>query len=80
VSEPEAGRDEQGGDFTEQVVVQFYSTHGLFRDAVRVASDTDNRWVAQRAAEGDDTLATLWFIARDDRGGVSWTTRQVQLQ
>lgn len=75
----EAGRDELGGDFAEQVILQFYSTHGLFRDQVRIAEDADNRWVAQSQDGGDATTATLWFIARDDRGGVSWTTRTVTL-
>jgi hypothetical protein len=79
VSEREQGRDEFAGDFAEQVIVQFYSTHGLFRDQVRIAEDTDNRWVAQPGVTDDDNLATLWFIIRDDRGGVSWTTRQVEL-
>lgn len=78
--EREAGRDEFGADFTEQVIVQFYSTHGLFRDQVRIAEDADNRWVAQMQDGGDATTATLWFIARDDRGGVSWTTRTVELK
>ena len=79
-SDREAGRDEFGGDFTEQVIIQFYSTHGLFRDQVRIAEDADNRWVAQQQDGGDATTATLWLIARDDRGGVSWTTRRVELQ
>jgi hypothetical protein len=80
VSGGERGRDEFGGDFAEQVIVQFYSTHGLFRDQVRIAEDTDNRWVAQRDAGDGRDEATLWFIARDDRGGVSWTTRTVAIR
>jgi hypothetical protein len=79
-SDRESGRDEFGGDFTEQVIVQFYSTHGLFRDQVRIAEDADNRWVAQHQDGGDEMMATLWFIARDDRGGVAWTTRKVALK
>jgi len=80
ITDREAGRDEFGGDFAEQVIVQFYSTHGLFRDQVRIAEDTDNRWLPQRGVTGDDDIATLWFITRDDRGGVSWTTRHVELR
>ena len=76
----ERGRDEFGGDFSEQVIVQFYSTHGLFRDQVRIAEDTDNRWVAQRDDDDAREEATLWFIARDDRGGTSWTTRRVRMR
>ena len=78
VSSSERGRDEFGGDFAEQVIVQFYSTHGIFRDQVRIAENTDNRWVAQ-ARDGGGERATLWFVARDDRGGASWTTREVVL-
>lgn len=79
-TEREAGRDENGGDFTEQVIVQMYSTHGLFRDQVRIAEDADTKWVAQPQPGSDNTTATLWFITRDDRGGVSWTTRTVELR
>ena len=75
----ESGRDEAGGEFEEQLIVQFYATHGLFRDDVRIAGDASNRWVAQGPTGRDGGTATLWFVARDDRGGVSWTTRQVEL-
>lgn len=78
-TEREASRDEFGGDFTEQVIVQLYSTHGLFRDQVRIAEDADTYWVAQ-PNETESNIATLWFITRDDRGGVSWTTRTVSLR
>lgn len=75
----ESGRDETGGAFSEQLIVQFYASHGLFRDDVRIAGDAGNRWVAQGPIGKDGRPATLWFVARDDRGGVSWTTRQVEL-
>lgn len=75
----ESGRDEFGADFTEQVIVQLYSTHGLFRDQVRIAEDADTYWVAQRG-DTDSNIATLWLITRDDRGGISWTTRTVSLR
>lgn len=76
----EHGRDELGGSFSEQVIVQAYSTHGVFRDPVRIGQDADNRWVAQHRPGDDPALATLWFVARDDRGGVSWTSRHVELR
>jgi hypothetical protein len=79
VGELESGRDEAGGSFRELLIVQFYATHGLFRDEVRIAEQADNRWVAQGPIGEDGGLARLWFVARDDRGGVSWTTRQVEL-
>jgi hypothetical protein len=27
----------------------------------------------------DNPLLTLWIVAHDERGGASWTTRQIQL-
>jgi hypothetical protein len=75
----ESGADEAGGEFAEQLIVQFYATHGLFRDEVRIADDAGNRWVAQGLLGGDRGPATLWFVVRDDRGGVSWAARQVEL-
>ena len=74
----ESGRDELGGAFAEQLIVQFYATRGLFRDEVRIADEPGNRWVAQ-VPNGKGGRARLWFVARDDRGGVSWATREVEL-
>jgi hypothetical protein len=45
---------------------------------VRVGNSPQNGWVARKAASGQ-TL-TLWFVARDDRGGVGWTTRRVRVR
>ena len=44
----------------------------------KLGREPKNGWVARRGASGQ-TLS-LWFVARDDRGGVSWTTRQVQVK
>jgi len=74
----EAGQDELGRSFTEQVVIQYYATDGIFEDEVRVGREPQNGWVARTSASGQ-TL-NLWFVARDDRGGVSWATRQVKVQ
>lgn len=74
----ETGLDSAGLEFAEQVVVQYYATEGIFENEVRVGNDTKNGWVARRAAS-DKTLR-LWFVARDDRGGVSWATRQVTVR
>jgi hypothetical protein len=74
----EAGVDELGKDFTEQVVVQYYATEGIFENEVKIAAQTENGWAARKQAAGQ--LLTLWFVARDNRGGVTWTTRQVQVQ
>lgn len=74
----ETGLDSEGLDFSEQVVVQYYATEGIFENEVRVGGDTKNGWVARSAALG--TTVTLWLVARDDRGGVSWTSRRVRVR
>jgi hypothetical protein len=74
----EAGKDEHGEAFEEQVVVQYYATEGIFESESRIASEPKNGWVARKKASGQ-TLR-LWFVARDSRGGVSWTERQVKVR
>ena len=74
----ESGQDEFGRDFTEQVIVQYYTTEGIFEDQVRTSSDTTTGWVARRRASGDEVA--LWFVVRDDRGGVSWAERRVAVR
>jgi hypothetical protein len=74
----ESGQDEFGREFTEQVIVQYYTTEGIFEDQVRTSSDATTGWVARRRASGDEV--SLWFVVRDDRGGVSWTERRVAVK
>ncbi len=74
----ESGTDESGVPFTEQVVVQYFATEGIFEHDVRTAAMPDTRWVARSSASGE-TL-TMWILARDDRGGVTWATRQVKVR
>jgi hypothetical protein len=74
----EAGTDEFGRAFSEQIVVQYYATEGLFENEVRIGEEPETSWVARKRASGSDV--TLWFVVRDDRGGVSWTTRQVRVR
>ena len=74
----EKGTDELERQFSEQVVVQYYATEGIFENEVKLATQTKNGWVARKRASGQ--LLTLWFVVRDDRGGVTWTERQVQVR
>jgi hypothetical protein len=74
----ESGKDELGQDFTEQVVVQYYATEGFFENEIKIAAQTKNGYVARKQAAGQ--LLTFWFVVRDNRGGVSWTSRQAQVQ
>lgn len=74
----EAGIDEFGRDFTEQLVVQHYATEGIFEYEVRIAESPETRWVARQSASGQELR--VWFVARDDRGGVSLAERRVQVR
>jgi hypothetical protein len=74
----ESGVDEYGIPFAEQVVVQYYATEGIFQNDVGVASAPGTGWVARADASGQ--VLTLWMVVRDDRGGVSWATRQVKVR
>jgi hypothetical protein len=74
----ETGVDELGRDFTESLVVQHYATEGIFEYEVRVAELPETRWVARRSASGQELR--LWFVARDDRGGVSLAERRVRVR
>jgi hypothetical protein len=74
----EKGKDELGRAFEEQVVIQHYATEGIFEFEVRTGESPKTGWVARKRASGQ-TL-TLWFVARDDRGGVTWAQRQVRVR
>jgi hypothetical protein len=71
----ESGVDSFGASFTEQVVVQYYATEGIFDDDVRIASDPATKWTARHQSAG--STVSMWMIVRDDRGGVDWAARTV---
>jgi hypothetical protein len=72
------GTTEFGGTFEEQLVVQYYSTEGIFENEVKVAADPETKFVARNNARGEELQ--LWFVVRDDRGGVTWTERFVKVK
>lgn len=76
----EQGVDEYGTPFTEQVVVQNYATEGTFEFEAKTAESAriGGKWVARNSARGREV--TMWFVARDNRGGVSWTSRRVRVR
>lgn len=74
----EAGTDEFGRAFHEQIVVQYYATEGLFENEVRIGEAPATSWVARQRASGSEVR--FWFVVRDDRGGVGWTTRRVRVR
>jgi hypothetical protein len=81
VSVPEAstesGVDSFGAPFREQVVVQYYASEGIFEHDVRLAGNATTGWTARRESAGHSI--TMWFVVRDDRGGVAWTERQIRV-
>jgi hypothetical protein len=74
----ESGIDEFGRDFAEDVIVQHYNTDGIFQYEVRIGEEPTTGWVARSSASGSDV--PIWFVARDDRGGVSYTSRTVHVR
>jgi hypothetical protein len=76
----EAGEDELGEGFAEQIIVQLYTSHGVLRDDVRIAGEADNAWALQPVDGETPETATLWIVARDNRGGVSWVERSARVR
>ncbi|MDB4976887.1 MAG: hypothetical protein JWN48_5228 [Myxococcaceae bacterium] len=78
VTAPDAAETSLGADASgpEQAIVSFFASGGEFDDEVRFYDDAETKWHARR--EDGARLQTFWFVLRDDRGGVSWTSRQVQ--
>jgi hypothetical protein len=74
----ESGVDEFGRDFAEEVIVQHYATEGIFEYDVRIAELPETRWVARQSASGQELR--LWFVVRDDRGGVTSAERRVRVR
>jgi len=76
----DAGTDEYGKPFTEQAVVQFYATEGTFEFEARTleSAQAGTRWVARSKAKGREIV--MWFVVRDNRGGVGWTSRRVRVR
>jgi len=74
----EAGSDEFGREFAEQLIVQHYATDAIFEDEVRVGEQPETRFVARQSASGQELR--VWFVARDDRGGVSTAERRVRVR
>ncbi|HEY3253282.1 MAG TPA: hypothetical protein VGJ91_05015, partial [Polyangiaceae bacterium] len=74
----ESGRTEFGVDFTEQVIIEYYATEGVFEHEIKIAADPETGWAARKAASGKDL--TLWMVVHDDRGGATWAERHVHVQ
>lgn len=71
---------EESGTFEELVVVQNYASEGTFEFEARTAETAEkgSKWVARASAKGKEI--SMWFVIRDNRGGVSWVTRRVRVR
>ena len=74
----EEGTTEFGVTFSEQVVIEYYATEGIFEHDVKIASDPETGWAARKVASGKELK--LWMVVHDDRGGVSWAERRVHVE
>lgn len=77
-SRSESGKDELGTGFAEQLIVQYYASEGSFEWELRTADKPETRWIARPESAGK--LIEMFFVARDDRGGISWTRRQIRVR
>lgn len=73
----EKGTDENGTEFTEQVVLQYYATEGLFEYDVKRAEDPKTKFAGRKGKTGDQTM---WLVVRDSRGGVRWVQRKFRVK
>lgn len=74
----EAGVDELGVPFSEQLIVQYYATEGTFEKETRTGNAPESRWIARSRAAG--TTLEVFLVARDDRGGSTWARRRVKVR
>lgn len=66
---------------TEDVVVFFFTSQGVLRDEF-ARPDTDGATLTAVALNKPDRTRgeLLWFVVRDDRGGVSFTSRRARIE
>lgn len=74
----ELGVDELGDPFEEKLLAQYYSTEGIFEYQAKDGVRSQTAFKARQGAVGK--TVTLWFVLRDDRGGVDWTARRIAVR
>lgn len=74
----ESGISEFGVGFSEQVIIDYYATEGIFEHEIKIAADPETGWAARKSAAGKDL--SLWLVVHDDRGGATWTERRIHVQ
>jgi hypothetical protein len=88
-ADPDAQADsgEDSGQTRERLLVTWFvetgSTkyeHTSFDEGVQPIEETvENRWEPERVSDYPSSIARLWVVVRDDRGGVGWRSAAVQL-
>ena len=84
---PEAAQepyDDDGVPTTESLLFSWFiddetSELGKARSSEAVPANTFTPGAFEDDDEEPERLVTLWLVARDDRGGVTWLTRQLRL-
>jgi len=65
-----------GDSAREQMQVFAFATDGGFKKEVSYGQPAEHVWVAPSATDWmENATIQMWFVVRDGRGGVVWTTR-----
>jgi hypothetical protein len=68
-----------GESAREEMQVFWFATSGEITAESSFGQPAETKWVAPLASEWlVDSPIQLWFVVRDGRGGVTWTTRTMQ--
>jgi hypothetical protein len=64
---------------TEELIVSYFATGGEFSQVRAIDPDNEDFRVAWRAPRDVGDL-TFWVVLRDDRGGITWTAREADVE
>lgn len=80
--------DLQVEELEEFLSFRFFATTGTWNraetggppDAISTETTLASRWTAPDEPPDDDAPVRLWVVARDGRGGLAWTTREIRVE
>ena len=80
--------DLQTEDLTEYLGYRFFATAGTWNreqtggqpNAIATETTLASRWTAPEEPPEDGEPVRLWVVARDGRGGLSWTERRIEVR
>jgi hypothetical protein len=75
-------------ELVEHIGYRFFATAGQWNreqtggppNAISTETTVASRWTAPEEPPTGGGLVTIWVVARDGRGGISWTERQVEVR